>query len=459
MSTAANRRQFLVRSSGAVALTAATYDRILGANERVGVGFIGYGLIGKKHVNTFRQLDNVDILGVAEAHRGRREEGAAAAGNRAVGHADFRRLLEDRNIAAVVVATPDHWHALLTMLSCAAGKDVYVEKPLTLFVREGEWMLQVARQHRNVVQVGTQQRSGAHYQRARDLIRGGRIGRVVSVRMTSVRNISPGFGRAADGDPPAGLDWSMWLGPAPERQYNSNRCLYHFRWYWDYSGGQVTNLASHQLDIADWILGLETLRSVVSVGGRFALEDGGETPDTQDVLFALDRWNASFTMRECCVGSPPGAYLEFHGTRGSLTLARTGFRVYADPDTPPANMVPGVREGHPVGGPQMVPARKAATRTEPLEDNSGSSDGQYLAHARNFIACVASREAPISTLESAQRVAVACHLANLSLRLGRQLGWDWTAKSVPRDAEANRALVRPYRAPWDRELRALGVGE
>ena len=137
MSTAANRREFLARSSGAVALTAATYGRILGANERVGVGFIGYGLIGKKHVSTFRQLENVDLLGVAEAHRGRREEGAAAAGNRAVGHADFRRLLDDRNIAAVVVATPDHWHALLTMLSCAAGKDVYVEKPLTLFVREG----------------------------------------------------------------------------------------------------------------------------------------------------------------------------------------------------------------------------------------------------------------------------------------------------------------------------------
>jgi predicted dehydrogenase len=454
-----NRREFLTRSTGAVVLSAATYGRILGANERVGVGFIGYGLIGKKHVGTFRQIANVDLVGVAEPHRGRREEGAAAAGRQATGHADFRRLLDDRNVHAVVVATPDHWHALLTMLSCAAGKDVYVEKPLTLFIREGEWMADVARRHRRIVQVGTQQRSGPHYQRARELIRDGRIGRVVSVRMQSARNIAPGFGRAADADPPDELDWNMWLGPAPERRYNPLRCLYHFRWYWDYSGGQVTNLASHNLDIVDWILGLESLRSVVSVGGRFVLDDNGETPDTQDVLFSFNRWNASFAMRECSNGGPPGPYLEFLGTRGGMTLSRTGFRIFADADIPPANMVPGVREGHPVGGPQPVAARAGATRTEPLEDNSGNSDGQYLAHARNFIDCVTSREAPVSTLESAQRVAVACHLANLSLRLGRPLAWDWQAKTVPQDAEANRALSRPYRAPWDRELRALGVGE
>jgi predicted dehydrogenase len=416
-------------------------------------------LIGKRHVATFRRIADIDLLGLAEVHRGRREEGVAAAGNQAVGHADFRRLLEARNIDAVVVATPDHWHALLTMLSCAAGKDVYVEKPLTLFVREGEWMTQVAARHRRVVQVGTQQRSGPHYQRARELIRGGRIGRIVSVRMQSVRNVMPGFGRPPDGDPPEGLDWNLWLGPAPERRYNLNRCLYHFRWFWDYSGGQVTNLASHSLDIVDWILGLDSLRSVVSIGGRFALEDNGETPDTQDCLFACDRFNASFVMRECSAGSPPFSSLEFCGTRGSLTLSRSGFRILGDPDLPSANQVPGVREGHPAGGPRAAPAQQGRTRTEPLQDTSGDSDAQYLAHARNFIDCVRSRETPISSLASAQGVAIACHLANLSLRLGRGLAWDRTTQSVPRDAEANRMLVRPYRAPWDRELRALGVRE
>jgi predicted dehydrogenase len=455
----AHRRDFLKASAGAVTLSAMSYGRVLGANDRVGVGFIGYGLIGKRHVATFRQVADVDLLGVAEVHRGRREEGVAAAGQRAVGHADFRRLLEDRNVQAVVVATPDHWHALLTMLSCAARKDVYVEKPLTLFVREGEWMNQVAARHRRVVQVGTQQRSGPHYGRARELLRDGRIGRVVSVRMQAVRNVMPGFGRPADGDPPEGLDWDLWLGPAPARRYNPNRCLYHFRWFWDYSGGQVTNLASHQLDIVDWVLGLDSLRSVVSVGGRFALEDNGETPDTQDCLFACDRFNASFVMRECSAGTPPVVGLEFCGTRGSLTLSRSGFRIHGDPDIPPANQIPGVRDGHPVGGPRSVPASSGRTRTETLVDSSGDSNGQYLAHARNFIECVRSRETPISSLESAQRVSIACHLANLSLRLGRPLAWDRETKSVSRDAEANRMLVRPYRAPWDRELRALGVRE
>ena len=451
-----HRRDFLKASTGAVTLSALSYERVLGANDRLGVGFIGYGLIGKRHVATFRQIADIDLLGVAEVHRGRREEGIAAAGKQAVGHADFRRLLDTKSIHAVVVGTPDHWHALQTMLSCAAGKDVYVEKPLTLFVREGEWMMQVAAKHRRIVQAGTQQRSGAHYHRARELIRGGRIGRVTSVRMQSVRNVMPGFGRPADCDPPKELDWNLWLGPAPQRRYNPNRCLYHFRWFWDYSGGQVTNLAAHHLDIVDWILGLDSLRSVVSIGGRFALEDNGETPDTQDCLFALGRFNALFTMRECSVGNPSAA-LEFYGTRGSLTISRSGFRVYGDPDVPPANQIPGVREGHPAGGPRSAPARQGQTRTESQQDNSGDSQAQYLAHARNFLACVRSRETPISPLESAQRVSIACHLANLSLRLGRQLGWDWKTKSVPHDADANRMLVRSYRAPWDRELRTLGV--
>jgi predicted dehydrogenase len=148
----AHRRDFLKASVGALTLSAVSYERVLGANDRLGVGFIGYGLIGKRHVATFRQIANVDLLGVAEVHQGRRDEGVAAAGKQAVGHADFRRLLDMRSIHAVVVATPDHWHALQTMLSCAAGKDVYVEKPMTLFVREGEWMMQVAANHRRIVQ-------------------------------------------------------------------------------------------------------------------------------------------------------------------------------------------------------------------------------------------------------------------------------------------------------------------
>ena len=161
--------------------------RVLGANDRVGVGFIGYGLIGKRHVARLPgSSTDVDLVAVAEVHRGRLDEAEGASAASRPGYADFRKLLDDKDVDAVVVSTPDHWHALMTMMACAAGKDVYVEKPLTLFVREGRWMIDVATRHKRVVQVGTQQRSGPHYQQARELIRDGHIGKVVSVRMSAL---------------------------------------------------------------------------------------------------------------------------------------------------------------------------------------------------------------------------------------------------------------------------------
>src|SRR5262249_33908609 len=206
-------------------------------------------------------------VALAETHQGRLEEGAAHIGGAVRKYGDFRKLLDDRDVQAVVVSTPDHWHALQTMLACAAGKDVYVEKPLTLFVREGRWMIDVAARHKRIVQVGTQQRSGPHYQRARELMRQGHLGKIVSVRMQEAPNITPGFGNPPDQDPPAELDWELWLGPAPKRRYNPNRGIYHFRWFWDYSGGQMTNLGAHMLDIVDWALDLGSLKSVASFGG------------------------------------------------------------------------------------------------------------------------------------------------------------------------------------------------
>ena len=248
-----SRRSF-VQTGLATVLTTASWRRVLGANERIGVGFIGYGLIGKRHVLDFQEQKDADLVAVAEVHKGRRDEAVAQIGGSAKGFGDFRRLLDSRDIQAVVVSTPDHWHALQTMLACAAGKDVYVEKPLSLFVREGRWMIDVARKYKSVVQVGTQQRSGPHYQRARELVQQGQLGKIASVRMGSFRNIMPGFGTTPDSEPPVELDWDSWLGPAPHRRYNSGRALYHFRWYWEYSGGQMTNLAAHALDIVHWYL-------------------------------------------------------------------------------------------------------------------------------------------------------------------------------------------------------------
>lgn len=454
---AVNRRSFL--STGAAAtLTAAGYDRVLGANQRIGLGFIGYGLIGKRHVLDFQEQKDADCIAVAEVHRGRRDEAVKQLGGSAKGTDDFRRLLDDKQVQAVVISTPDHWHALQTMLACASGKDVYVEKPLTLFVREGRWMIDVARRHRRVVQVGTQQRSGLHYQRARELVRSGSVGKVSSVRMGTFRNVMPGFGRPADSDPPPELDWDRWLGPAPGRRYNSNRAIYHFRWFWDYSGGQMTNLGAHSLDILHWFLDVPGPTAVSAAGGRFSLLDNGETPDTQDVLFEYPGFTAIWSHREACAGSSKGG-LEFYGPKGSLNLSRSGFALTADRKVPPENAVPQFTGAHPAGGPKRKEiAELMEFWTKPIEDKTGNSREQFRLHARNFLDCIKSRQTPISDLESAHRVTTACHLANLSLRLGRRLRWDSAKEEIVGDAEAGRMLVRPYREPWGKELRALGVG-
>jgi predicted dehydrogenase len=449
------RRQF-VRGATAAVATAASARRVWGANERVGVGFLGFGLIGKRHVVSFKEQPDANLVAVAEVHRGRLDEAAGFIGGPVRAYRDFRKLLDDKAVDAVVVATPDHWHALLTMLACAAGKDVYVEKPLTLFPREGRWMLDVARRHRRVVQVGTQQRSGPHYQRARELIHSGHLGKILSVRMQAARNVRPGFGSPPDGDPPPELDWDLFLGPAPSRRYNPNRSLYHFRWFWDYSGGQMTNLGHHALDLVDWYLGGPSLRTVTSVGGRFSLRDNGETPDTQDALLDFGNFTAIWSHREASRGQPVTAGTEFFGEKGSLALSRSGFVVTADRQVNPANAVPQFTGDHPVGGPVRVkdegPPRFWTT---PLRDDTGNQREQFVRHVRNFLDCVKSRQTPLSDLESAHRVSTWCHLANLSLRLGRQVRWDAKGEMIVGDAEAARWLERPYRAPWDRELQHL----
>jgi predicted dehydrogenase len=440
-------------------LGAASYGRVWGANERVGVGFIGFGLIGKRHVLDFREQKDAALMAVAEVHRGRLAEAQQTIGGSVQGYADFRRLLDNRDVQAVVVSTPDHWHALMTLLACAAGKDVYVEKPLSLFVREGRWMVEIARRYKNVVQVGTQQRSGLHYQKARQLLQEGHLGKIVSVRLGASRNILPGFGSPADCPPPPDLDYDLWLGPAPRRPYNPNRGLYHFRWFWDYSGGQMTNLGHHALDIVYWCLRQELVR-VTCAGGRFCLTDNGETPDTQDALIEFPNCTAVWSHREGSAGRTGTPPLEFFGAKGSLALSRRGFVVTPDPKIPPTNRVPqAAGAGHPVGGPR--PVKDDGQRefwTTAVRDDSGSELDQFHRHVRNFLDCVKSRQQPISDLESAHRVSTICHLANLSLRLGRSLRWDAAQEDVLGDAQASRLLIRPYRAPWDAELKALNVG-
>jgi predicted dehydrogenase len=452
------RRSF-VQTGAATLLTAASWKRVRGANERIGVGFIGYGLIGKRHVLDFQEQPDAQLVAVAETHRGRFNEALGLIGASAKGYGDFRRLLDNRAVDAVVVSTPDHWHALMTMLACAAGKDVYVEKPLTLCVREGRWMIDVARRHQRIVQVGTQQRSGPHYQRARELIQSGYLGKISSVRMAAYRNIMPGFGRPPDQEPPPELDWEMWLGPAPWHKYNPNRAIYHFRWFWDYSGGQMTNLAAHALDIVDWFIGGQGPRAVTSAGGRFSLLDNGETPDTQDTLIEFPGWTAIWSHREASAGRSGSGGLEFFGPKGSMALSRARMIVTPDRKLPPGNLVPQFTGAQPVGGPTRTAVQGSPELwTKPIEDRSGNSRDQLKRHVRNFLDCVKSRQPPISDLESGHRAATICHLANISLRLGRKIRWDGQHEQILGDAEAAKHLIRPYRPPWDAVLKSLGVG-
>jgi predicted dehydrogenase len=435
------------------AVTAASYGRILGANDRVGVGFVGYGLIGAQHVFDFKNQKDVDMVAMSDTYQPRLEQGVAACGGNAKGYRDFRKLLDDKDVQAVVVCTPDHWHCLMAMMACAAGKDVYVEKPLSVFVREGGWLTQVAKKHGRVVQVGTQQRSGRHYQRGKELIGSGHIGKVVSARAGAYRNVMPGFGAPPDGAAPSDFDYEMWLGPAPKRPFNPHRGIYHFRWFWDYSGGQMTNLGAHSIDIVQWYLGVKGPERVCCFGGRRALQDNGETPDVQDAIFEYPGGiNLQYSIREVSAGSRAGSALEFFGTKGSLTIERPGMKVIADMRSDPANAIPQFK-GHSAGGPQRVD-KKPEPWTEAME-MKGSSDEQFDLHVRNFLDAIKIRQKTVADAEEGHRTATACHLANISLRTKSMIEWDPEREQISNNKHATDMLERPYRKPWDSVLRSL----
>jgi predicted dehydrogenase len=462
MNTPVSRREFVKATAAAttaLAMSARSYSQVVGANDRVRVGLIGFGLVGRIHARNFNSNKGSKLVAVSDTFQPRADACKELAGGDLKQYPDFRKLLDDKSIDAVCVATPDHWHALHTMLACAAGKDVYCEKPMHLFIKEGEWMQKVAAQHKRVVQIGTQQRSAAHYHQAKDLLRNGAIGDIVSVQCNFFRNIMPGIGNPPDGNPPRELDWNMLLGPAPQRPYNPNRGIYHFRWFWDYSGGQMTNLGHHSLDIVHWIFDLKGPKAVSSSGGRFHLKDNGEVPDIQDAIIEYPNFQTVVQFRECTAGpsSTSMGSLTFMGTKGTMLLGRDGFEIIPDKKVGPTNTFAKIIGGHPVGGPQPVDEPEGQLWTEPKQVKSPGYQAQYVDHAQNFLDCVRSRKTPNSDLASSHTVSTTCHLANISLRLGRKLKWDADKQEIVGDAEANRWLRRPYRSPWDQELKALGI--
>jgi predicted dehydrogenase len=441
---------------GAAALTAAQYKRVLGANDRIGIGVIGFGLIGRQHITDFKKFDDVDLVGLCDVYKPRVEAGLQYMGNpKAVGYSDFRKMYENKDIQGVVVATPDHWHAMLTIMACASGKDVYVEKPMTVFIDEGKWMVQAARKYNRVVVVGTQRRHGKGVAAAKKVIESGELGKIHSIRLASFRNIYPGFGKTPVEDPPADLNYDMWLGPAPKKPYQKHRALYHFRWFWDYSGGQMTNLGAHSMDQVLWCMNVKGPTLVMSTGGRFALEDDGETPDTQDATWLFPGgFSVNYAIREANAmrgaGSARGQVYE--GTKGNLVLAG-GYEVFPENKIDPVNDIPRF-SGHPIGGPVYTDVKP----TPWIQGSKGGPEGvedTMAMNKRDWLSCMRSRQRPLCDVEDGHRVAIATNLANMSLRIGRAIKWDPEKEQVIGDKEAAAMCRRPYRAPWDGVLNSL----
>jgi predicted dehydrogenase len=422
--TPISRRDFAKTAAAASAAAALGSRSLLGANDRINIGLIGCGDRSMQLWPIFLKQPEVNPVAVCDVYEPYIARAAAAAGNKVKTFGDFRRLLEIKEIDAVIVGTPDHWHALQTILACQAGKDVYCEKPLSLTILEGRRMVEAARKHNRVVQTGSQQRSGPHYQQAVKLVQEGAIGAVHKITAGYTRNALPGFSHEPwlSKELPKELNWDMWLGPAPYVPYDPFRCHYHFRWFWDYSGGQMTNWGAHNLDIARWALNAKAPTAVSGFGGRYEIKDGGETPDVQEVLYNFPTAVVSWSGRE--VNRTRDEYLVFHGTKGTLNIMRDGFTVA--PETW---------------------RKKKEPEIEPVQMKGHGNESQLL-HIRNFLDCVKSRQRPIADVEEGHLTATMCHLGNLATRLSRSLNWDAAKEEFVGDREANQMLSRPYRKPW-----------
>ena len=416
-----NRRSF-VRAVGmagvgaALSRTALSYQRIIGANGRIGLSLIGSGGRGQQVWKSFVVQSDVNPVAVCDVYEPFVEAGVNIAGKQAIPDKDFRRLLDLKEVDAVLIATPDHWHAMQTVMACQAGKDVYVEKPLSLTIKEGRAMVDAARKNNRVVQTGSQQRSGAHYAKAVKMIRDGALGGVHRISAGNTRNAGPGF--IARETNKEHLDWDMWLGPAPAVAFDPFRCIYNFRWFWDYSGGQMTNWGAHHLDIIRWALDAKAPTSVSGAGGRYSLKDGGETPDVQEVIYTFPNAVVTWTVSEVSEGrSKP---VEFNGTKGTMNLTRGGFKVT----------------------PEVVDKKP---QMEAINEPKSEMD---VAHVRNFLDCVKSRQRPAADVEEGHLSAAMCHMGNIATRLVRTLKWDAVREEFVADKEANALLSKPYRKPW-----------
>lgn len=419
--TQISRRRFLARTAGTTAFLASAPffipSRAFGANDRITTGHIGLGGQGRSNLRAFTN-NAVALCDLDSRHLQTAAKEATDRGATCQLYSDYRELLDQPGIDAIVVSTPDHWHALSVIHACQAGKDVYCEKPLSLTIAEGRAMVKAARDNRRIVQTGSQQRSAANFRKACELVRNGYLGKIREVHVGIAESNHPFRNREpiADGNPPAELDYDRWLGPAPWKPYNELRVHYNFRFFWDYSGGQMTNWGAHHIDIAHWGLGMD---------------DSGPLEVSGDAEFNAHHWH---DVSEAC---------------------RITYRYPNDVTLIVGQRQPDIAMGTKfigeLGTLHVDRGKLSADPTEILEVEFKSDDVRLIEsgnHHQNFLESMVSRELPICDVEIGHRTATACHLGNIAIRLGRSIRWNSQQETIEGDEEAAAMTSRPSRAPW-----------
>lgn len=431
-----SRRQFLEAGSAALVgagLTAApaVHTRASDAvapNDRLQFGVIGCNGMGWSNLEAHQRLDGVDCIALCDVDQNvldrRAPELEALTGTTPTLYTDYRRMLDNDDIDFVIIGTPDHWHCLPMVHACEAGKDVYVEKPLANSIGECYVMMDAVDRYDRVVQVGQWQRSAPHWQNAVDYLRSGVLGKIRHTKAWSYVNWKGHLPVEPDQEPPEGVDYDFWLGPAPERPFNPNRFHFTFRWYWDYAGGLMTDWGVHLIDYVFYGMDVGQPHSVMSTGGKFGFpDDARETPDTQQALYTFDDFSMTW---EHAVGLGNGPFdrshgVAFVGNNGTLVIDRSGWDV-----------IPEIEDD--------------AYKVEAIPPRSGS--GGLDAHAANFVASIKGDETPNCPVETAANTAINAHLGNIAYKLGRRVDWDAEARSFIDDEDANEHIYPSYRAPW-----------
>jgi len=415
MKSEMNRRTFVkVAAAGAAAGFAS--PRAHGANERIRLGCIGVANRGGQLIDA--TLPHKD------------EKQCAKLDGKPEKYGDFRKILERKDIDAVVIATPDHWHAIQTIDACDAGKDVYVEKPLSMTIHEGRRMVEAARRNKRIVQVGTHRRASKMYAEIAEFVQGGGIGDVTVARAYRLSNMSPtGIGKMADSEPPDDLDWDMWLGPRAFRPYRANITPYKFRWWKNYSS-QLGNWGVHYFDAIRWIIGEEAPSSVVSLGSNLGVDDDRTIPVSMETTCLMPSGQiVIFGQYEASsVAAMKRGHIELRGTQGAIYVDDRGYEIVPER-----------------GGQFQDPK----PRMEPADVKAGGGNMSMTElNMRNFLDCMKSRETPNADVEIGHRSTTFSHLGNIAPETGSRINWDAKAERITNNEKANDLLHYEYRPPW-----------